>query len=91
MKSFRFLLSVAVLLLLAAGYCCSLLYYANGKAAEWTTLIDTPLVVWLAFVVFLGAVVLWLLPAGVVEPKPPAHNPNLIPQTAEERGRPEPW
>ena len=60
MKSFRYLLSIAVIAALAAGYACSQYFYIGHRAPEWTGLIDTPLVAWVALIVLLGAIALSL-------------------------------
>ena len=62
MKLLRLALSVALLFALAAGYFASQWFALNGRAPEWTALIDTPVVVWLALIVLVVGIILWLIP-----------------------------
>jgi hypothetical protein len=59
MKTLRYGFSVVVLVALAAGYFGSLWFAPQ----QWTSMVDTQPVVWLSLLVFIGAIVLCLLPA----------------------------
>ncbi len=50
------------MLALTAGYLGSQLFYFTQRAPEWAAKIDTAPVVWLALFVFVGSIVLALIP-----------------------------
>jgi len=62
MKQARFLISIAVLVLLGAGYLGSQFYAFSARAPEWASKVDTPAIAWLALFVLLGAIALALVP-----------------------------
>jgi hypothetical protein len=61
MKSLRLAMSVFVLAALGAGYLGSQFYAVNRRAPEWTLLVDTPAVVWIALLVLIGSIALSLV------------------------------
>ena len=64
MTNLRVFISVAVLVLLAAGYLASQYFYFTGRASAWAQLVDTPAIAALALMIFLGAIA-----AALVRPK----------------------
>ncbi len=61
MKNLRFLLSLAVLVLLTVGYGVSQYAALTGWAADYATKVDCPTVAWLALFFLLISIVLSLV------------------------------
>jgi len=68
MKSFRFTVSALALATLGAGYLGSQYSYltrsegGGDRVADWAARVDSPALIWLALIVFLGSIALWLIP-----------------------------
>jgi hypothetical protein len=69
MKKVRMLVAGVAMLLITAGYLASQFAYFQGTAAEYASKVDSPPVVMLSLVIFVTALVLFLVPDRE-EPKP---------------------
>lgn len=69
MTKVRMMVAVVTMLLLAVGYLASQYAYFQGNAPDYAAKIDSPPVVALSLVIFLAALILFLIPERE-EPKP---------------------